>query len=124
MNLETPLKIRTLQKKLYCKAKVEPAFRFYLLYDNMSRADILFHACRLARADPRGTGGGRDNVRDDRGGGAGDVVSGLADGPRGEDVQGSAGAPGDDPEVRRRRTATGHPDNPGPGGTNGRQACP
>src|ERR1700676_3740552 len=51
MNLETPLKIRTLQKKLYCKAKVEPAFRFYLPYDKISRADILFHAYRLARAN-------------------------------------------------------------------------
>ena len=27
MNLETPLKIRTLQRKLYCKAKVDPTFR-------------------------------------------------------------------------------------------------
>src|SRR3984893_15265853 len=51
MNLETPLKIRTLQKKLYCKAKVDPALRFYLLYDKISRADILFHAYRLAHAN-------------------------------------------------------------------------
>jgi RNA-directed DNA polymerase len=31
--LETPEKIRSLQKKLYVKAKAEPDFRFYLLYD-------------------------------------------------------------------------------------------
>jgi len=33
MSLVTPEKIRTLQRKLYRKAKAEPAFRFYVLYD-------------------------------------------------------------------------------------------
>ena len=30
MSLTTPDKIRTFQRKLYCKAKAEPAFRFYV----------------------------------------------------------------------------------------------
>ncbi len=49
MSLETPEKIRSLQRKLYCKAKAEPAFRFYLLHDKICRADILAHAYALAR---------------------------------------------------------------------------
>src|SRR5256886_1500305 len=51
MSLTTPSKIRELQIKLYRKAKNEPGYRFYLLYDKMYREDILAHAYELARSN-------------------------------------------------------------------------
>jgi RNA-directed DNA polymerase len=59
-NLQTPERIRSLQRKLYLKAKAEPAFRFYLLYDKIYRADILSHAYALARSN--GGAPGRDGI--------------------------------------------------------------
>ena len=51
MLLKTPIEIRTLQRKLYTKAKQEPAYRFYALYDKIYREDVLYHAWCLVRAN-------------------------------------------------------------------------
>jgi RNA-directed DNA polymerase len=51
ISLETPIKIRMLQRKLYQKAKEEPSYRFYLLYDKMYREDVLAHAYALVKSN-------------------------------------------------------------------------
>ena len=51
MSLQTPDRIRRLQRKLYIKAKEEPTLRFYSLHDKICREDILAHAYDLARAN-------------------------------------------------------------------------
>ena len=56
MGLVTPETIRTLQRKLYTKAKQEPRFRFYALYDKLYRVDVLDHAYERVRAN-RGAAG-------------------------------------------------------------------
>ena len=60
MSLAPPPKLRRLQEALYTKAKQEPAYRFYLLYDKVYRMDILAHAYALSKQ--RGGAPGVDGV--------------------------------------------------------------
>ena len=50
-NLETPSSVRKLQTSLHAKAKAEPEFRFYLLYDKLYRADVLSLAYARCKAN-------------------------------------------------------------------------
>src|SRR6202165_1915715 len=43
-NLATPASVQKLQMALHAKAKAEAGYRFYALYDKISRDDILAHA--------------------------------------------------------------------------------
>ena len=54
-NLSTPRSVQKLQKALHAKAKAEAGYRFYALYDKISREDILAHAyaqCRSNKGAP------------------------------------------------------------------------
>jgi RNA-directed DNA polymerase len=54
-NLATPVSVQKLQKALHAKAKAEAGYRFYALYDKISRDDILAHAyaqCRSNKGAP------------------------------------------------------------------------
>ncbi|MCP4606730.1 MAG: group II intron reverse transcriptase/maturase, partial [Proteobacteria bacterium] len=45
-----PVKLSSLRQKLYRKAKLEPKFRFYVLYDRIYRRDVLTSAYQIARS--------------------------------------------------------------------------
>ena len=54
-NLATPKRVQKLQAALHAKAKAEAGYRFYALYDKISRDDILAHAyaqCRSNKGAP------------------------------------------------------------------------
>jgi RNA-directed DNA polymerase len=55
-NLATPSSVQKLQTALHAKAKAEPSFRFYLLYDKVYRADILAHAYACCKANKGAAG--------------------------------------------------------------------
>ena len=77
MSLATPSKIRELQIKLYRKAKDEPKFRFYQLYDKVYREDILQHAYALARANHGAPGVDGQSFEDIEAAGLAEWMKGL-----------------------------------------------
>jgi RNA-directed DNA polymerase len=50
-NLATPESVQKLQTALHAKAKAEAGYRFYALYDKISRDDILTHAYAQCRSN-------------------------------------------------------------------------
>jgi group II intron reverse transcriptase/maturase len=50
-NLATPLNVQKLQTALHVKAKGQPSFRFYALYDKLCREDVLRHAYACCKAN-------------------------------------------------------------------------
>ena len=50
-NLATPKRVQKLQTALHAKAKAEAGYRFYALYDKISREDILAHVYAQCRSN-------------------------------------------------------------------------
>jgi len=63
-SLEIPDKVRDLRNKLYRKAKNEPGFRFYQLYDKVYREDVLWRAWTLAKANQGAPGVDGESFQD------------------------------------------------------------
>ena len=64
-NLETPSSVQKLQTALHAKAKEEPGYRFYLLYDKVYRSDILefaYRCCKANRGAPGVDGMGFEDI--------------------------------------------------------------
>jgi len=55
-NLRTPESVQKLQTALHAKAKGEPEYRFYLLYDKVYRQDVLEYAYRSCKANKGAAG--------------------------------------------------------------------
>src|SRR5450756_2238660 len=55
-NLKTPESVQKLRTALHAKAKGEPDYRFYLLYDKVYRRDILEYAYRNCKANKGAAG--------------------------------------------------------------------
>ena len=56
MSLRTPERVWKLQGALHAKAKGEPIYRFYSLYDKIHRKDVLSHAWNCCRDNGGGAG--------------------------------------------------------------------
>ena len=76
-SLEKPDKVRDLQIKLYRKAKNEPEFRLYQLYDKVYRKDILMRACHLAKSNSGAPGVDGESFEDNESKGIKEWLNGL-----------------------------------------------
>ena len=62
-DLSTPNSVQKLQTALHAKAKAEPGYRFYALYDKINREDILAHAYALCRSNKGAPGVDRQDFK-------------------------------------------------------------
>ncbi|MGB7762670.1 MAG: hypothetical protein WBL61_22745 [Bryobacteraceae bacterium] len=76
MKPDTPSKMQELQIKLYRKAKDEPGYRFYQLYDKVNREDIL-PRLRTGESQSSCAGVGWGKLRGDHSRGLAEWLKGL-----------------------------------------------
>ena len=121
MSLTTPSKIQELQIKLYRKAKNEPGYRFYMLYDKIYREDVLSHAYEQARANKGAPGVDGQTFERIESAGLGEWLSGIRQELRNKTYQPQPVRRVMRPKPRRRGAAARDSDYSGPGGADRRQ---
>ena len=62
--LSTTDKVQELQRKLYLKAKSQPNFRFYALYDKIYRTDVLKKAWQKIKSNHGAPGVDGKTIKD------------------------------------------------------------
>ena len=121
-NLQTPEKIRNLQRKLYLKAKNEPEYRFYLLYDKVYREDILAFAYELAKANGGAEGVDGVTFDDIESKGVWAFLAELREELKNRDLPAEAGPAGVHTEAERGPKTARDTHDQGPSRPDGRQA--
>src|SRR3989304_2003570 len=111
MSLQTPEKIRTLQKKLYLKAKEEPGYRFYLLYDKIYREDVIAPAYERVKANKGAQGVDGQSVEMIESEGLEEWLNGLRNDLRGKTYQPQPVRRGGSPKTGGGGGPPGVPDN-------------
>jgi hypothetical protein len=118
-----PGKLHELRWKLNQKAKKEPKFRFYALYDRVFRMDVLEAAWK--HVGKQGKAAGIDGVRAEdilaEESGVEKFLAALHEELKTKSYRQEPGQTGVYPQSRRQQTALGHPHPEGQGGPNGRR---
>src|SRR5262249_62060997 len=116
MSLVTPSKLRELQIKLYRKAKNEPGYRFYMLYDKIYREDVLVHAYEVARANKGAPGVDGQTFEGIESAGLGEWLIGIRQELRSKTYKPQPVRRGVVPKTRSGEKAAGGATIPDPGG--------
>jgi RNA-directed DNA polymerase len=107
-NLATPSSVQKLQTALHAKAKAEPSFRFYLLYDKVYRADILAHAYACCKANKGAAGVDEQEFADVEADGVERWLGERAQALREEHYRAACGQTGLSQEAQGQGKAPGH----------------
>ena len=86
-NLTNTDKVQELQRKLYLKAKSQPDFRFYALYDKIYRKDVLIKAWEKVRANHGSPGIDGVTIKDIEEEGVGGFLKGIQEELRGREYR-------------------------------------